>query len=385
MSNASSNQHFPDRFVRFEMEDLQSKWENVVDYNLSESGVDPLSVAELLEKGDEDPRDFLSTQLHYPQTNGIRELRKEISNLYPHSTIENISVTVGCAEANFNVVQTLLNPGDELVVMIPNFMQIWGMGHNLGVEVRKFHLEEDRGWSPNLDELESKVTEGTKCIAICNPNNPTGYILSEDEMDRIVEIADSVGAWLLCDEVYSGAERERESQTPSFWGRYNKVIANNSLSKAYGLPGLRIGWIVAPKDIMEDIEARKAYTTISATILSNKLAALALSSEVRNFLLERTRNHVRAGYSVFNDWIERHKEVLSAVDSQAGAFAFPSFELDISALNLVKRLIKEKSVLIVAGEHFGLNGHYLRISYGLPKEQLQAGLGRVSQLIEELE
>ncbi|MFP4589380.1 MAG: aminotransferase class I/II-fold pyridoxal phosphate-dependent enzyme [Candidatus Acetothermia bacterium] len=384
MSEASSEQTFSDQFQRFEMEDLQSKWENVVEYNLSESGVDPLTVAELLQKAGESPEKFLSTQLDYCQTNGILELREAITRLYAESTVDNVSVTVGCAEANFNVFQALLNPGDEMVFMIPNYMQIYGLGHNFGVEVKTFHLEEEKGWKPDLDELAEKVTEDTKCIAVCNPNNPTGYILTEDEMDEIVEIADSVGAWLLCDEVYSGAERERENETPSFWNRYDRVIANNSLSKAYGLPGLRIGWVVAPGEIMDEIEGQKAYTTISASVLSNKLAALALSSDVRPFLIERTRDHVRDGYSLFRDWVESHGDIFSLVEPQAGAFGFPSLHADFPAIELVKGLIDEKSVLIVAGKHFGVEDRYLRISYGLPESEVRTGLDRIARYVREI-
>ncbi|MFW6104367.1 MAG: aminotransferase class I/II-fold pyridoxal phosphate-dependent enzyme [Candidatus Bipolaricaulota bacterium] len=384
MSETILNDSKSKQFQRFEMEDLQSKWEKVVDYNLSESGVDPVSVSKLLEKSNQDPEDFLSTQLHYPPTQGTKELRRQITRFYPEAKVDNVSVTVGCAEANFNAIRALLNPGDELIVMIPNYMQIFGLGQNSGLDVKKFHLEEEQDWSPNLNELEEKVTEDTKCIAVCNPNNPTGYILTDEEMDRIVEIADSVGAWLLSDEVYSGAESEGDTETPSFWGRYDRVIANNSLSKAYGLPGLRIGWVVSHPEIIEEIEAQKSYTTICATVLSNKLATLALSPEVRPFLIQRTRDHVRDGYSDFREWIDSNGDVFSLVDPQAGAFGFPSFDLDISALDLVKRLIDEKSVLVVAGEHFGLNKKYLRISYGLPREELLAGLGRISELVDKL-
>ncbi len=125
-------------------------------------------------------------------------------------------------------------------------MQIWGIGHNLGFRVKAFHLQEDRGWAPDLDELNEVVSNRTRLIAVCNPNNPTGYILTQEEMDAIVAAAERVGAWLLADEVYSGAERLTDTQTPSFWGRYDKVVATNSLSKAYGLPGLWIGWVVGP-------------------------------------------------------------------------------------------------------------------------------------------
>ncbi len=369
-------------FQPFDMERMMSKWENVVEYNLSESGVHPITTRELVR----DPtiiEELLATELNYPQANGIVELREHIATLYPGATPDNVLVTVGCAEANFITLQTLLAPGDEIVMMLPNYMQIWGLGHNYGLRVRAFHLEEERGWAADLDELNQVVTERTKLIAVCNPNNPTGYILTPEEMDTIVAAAERVGAWLLADEVYSGAERLTDSQTPSFWGRYDRVLAMNSLSKAYGLPGLRIGWVVGPAETVDDIWARHEYTTISATMLANKLAALALSPQVRPRLIRRARDYIRRGFPILNGWLESHEGTFTLVPPQAAAIVFARYHLDVNSTELVERLMREQSVLIVPGDHFGLD-HHLRISFGLPPDYLRAGLDRIHQLIVEL-
>jgi len=369
-------------FQPFDMERMMSKWENVVEYNLSESGAHPASVRELL--GDWTlVEELLDTELNYPQANGSVELREHIAALYPGATPDNVLVTVGCAEANFITLQTLLGPGDEMVMMLPNYMQIWGIGHNYGLQVKAFHLQEERGWSPNLDELNEVVTEKTKLIAVCNPNNPTGYILTPEEMDAIVAAAERVGAWLLADEVYSGAEHLTDTQTPSFWGRYDKVLAMNSLSKAYGLPGLRIGWVVGPADVVDEIWARHEYTTISTTMLANKLAAHALSPQVRPRLIQRTRGYIRRGFPILDGWLESHEGTFTLVPPQAAAIAFARYDLDINSTELVERLMREKSVLISPGDHFGLD-HHLRISFGLPPDYLRAGLDRIHQLIAEL-
>jgi len=370
------------RFQAFDMERMMSKWENVVEYNLSESGVHPLTLLELMD----DPavvKEFLATELNYPQANGTIPLRERIAALYPGATPDNVLVTVGCAEANFITLQTLLAPGDEMVMMLPNYMQIWGIGHNFGFEVKTFHLRKDRGWTPDLDELENIVSEKTKLIAVCNPNNPTGYILTESEMDAIVAAADRVGAWLLADEVYSGAEHLTDVQTPSFWGRYDKVLAMNSLSKAYGLPGLRIGWVVGPADTVDDIWARHEYSTISTTMLSNKLATIALSPEMRPRLIRRTRDYIRRGFPILDGWMESHEGIFELVPPQAAAIAFVRYRLDVNSTHFVERLMHEKSVLIIPGDHFGLD-RYLRISFGLPPDYLRAGLDRIHQLIVEL-
>jgi len=203
-------------------------------------------------------------------------------------------------------------------------------------------------------------------------------------MDAIIAAADSVGAWLLADEVYSGGEQLTDVQTPSFWGRYDRVLAANSLSKAYGLPGLRIGWVVGPAEVVDGIWARHEYTVISTTVLSNKLAAIALSPEVRPRLIQRGRDYVRRGLPILKEWLDSHKGVFTLIPPQAAPIAFPRYHLDINSTELVHRLIQEKSVLIVPGDQFGMD-HYLRIACGQPPDRLRAALDRVHELLTQLQ
>ena len=370
-------------FQPFLMERMMSKFEQDVEYNLTESGVYPLLLRELLAYESDCLNNLLATKLNYPHVNGVPELRRKIADLYDGATAANVLVTVGAAEANYITLRTLLSLGDEMAIMLPNYMQIWGIAKNHGLKVKTFHLREENDWSPDLDELDEAITFQTKLIAVCNPNNPTGYILTEAEMDAIIVKADRVGAWLLADEVYSGAERLKDKQSSSFYGRYDKVIAIGSLSKAYGLPGLRLGWVVAPVDSIDDIWARHEYTTISATMLSNKLAAIALSEAVRPHLIKRTREYIRKGYSVLKGWLDSHQETFSLTPPQAAAVAFVRYHLDINSTLFIERLREEKSVLIVPGDHFGMD-YFVRLSFGLPDDYLLPALDRIHELILEL-
>ena len=360
-----------------------SVYEMAVEYNLSESGVHPLKLRELLQLDNSSFEELLETEINYAHANGIPELRENIASLYDGAGPENVLVTVGAIEANYNTLQTLLQPGDEVVVMLPNYMQVWGVAKNSGFKVKTFSLSEEKGWAPDLDELESAVGPDTRLIAICNPNNPTGYILTEEEMDRIIGIAEKVGAWILADEVYAGAERSTDSETPSFYGRYNRVVAIGSMSKAYGLPGLRTGWLVAPEEVINQVWARHEYTTLSATMLANKLAALALSPTVRPAIIRRTREYIRKGYPMLTQWMETQEGVFSGVPPQAAAIAFVKYQKEINSTQLALRLLNEKSVLIIPGDHFGLD-HYLRISYGLPESYLRPALARIGELLNTL-
>ena len=370
-------------FQPFQMERLFSRFENEVEFNLSESGVHPVLLRELVDRENGYLQGLLDTDLNYPHTNGIPQLRQNIARLYQGGTPENVLVTVGAIEANYLVLKTLLAAGDEIVVMLPNYMQIWGLAKNHGLALKTFHLREESGWAPDLAELESVVTDRTRLIAVCNPNNPTGCVLTESEMGAIINVADRVGSWILADEVYAGAERLTDQETPSFYGRYDKAVVTGSLSKAYGLPGLRIGWVAAPASIVDEIWARHEYTTISATMLSNQLAALALSPEVRSWLLRRTRSYIRRGYPVLESWMNLHPGSFSLRAPDAGAIAFIRYHFDINSTQLVERLALEKSVLIVPGDHFGID-RCVRVSFGLPHSVLQSALDRFHEMIEEL-
>jgi len=371
------------KFQPFVMERMMSKFEKEVDYNLSESGVHPLTLKELFQDDPDGLAGLQSIELDYAHANGIPELRKNIAALYPGAGTENVLVTVGAIEANYDILWGLLTAGDEVVVMLPNYMQIWGLAKNLDLDLKTFTLDEKAGWAPDLDGLRKAVTGRTKLIAVCNPNNPTGYILKDEEMEAVIETARRAGAWILADEVYAGAERLTDVQTPSFYGKYEKVLAVGSLSKAYGLPGLRIGWAVGPADVIDELWARHEYLTLSATMLSNHLAAYALSPRVRPRLIQRARGFIRRGYPVLEQWMNEHREILSTTPPQAAAIAFVRYRLDIPSTRFAERLREEKRVLIVPGEHFGLD-HFVRISYGLPHEYLTPALGRIHDLIGDL-
>ena len=370
-------------FQPFVMERMMSLHEQEVDFNLSESGVHPVLLKELLERDPGSLDRLLDVDINYPHANGIPALRENISRMYPGSTPDNVLVTVGAIEANYNTLWALLSPGDEIAVMIPNYMQVWGMAKNRGLAVKTFELHEERHWRLDPAELDAVITSDTRMIAVCNPNNPTGRTLTEEEMDLIVAAADRADCWILADEVYRGAERTSEEETPTFYGRYDRVVATGSMSKAYGLPGLRLGWAVAPEDVVQEIWARHEYTTISAGMVANHLAALALSPEVRPWLIRRTREYIEGGFPILQEWMDDHPGTFRMTPPDAAAICFVRYDLEINSTKLVEQLINEKSVLIVPGDHFGID-HCLRISYGLPAEYLRTALDRIHEKIETL-
>lgn len=341
-----------------------------------------MTLEELFRGEDVAPDFLLKQELGYGQSNGTIELRDQIAAYYPGATRDHVLVTNGTSEANYISLWHLVEKDDEVVLMLPNYMQIWGIARGFSGVVRPFHLREETGWKPDLDELRKAMSPKTKLIAVCNPNNPTGAILDESEMNEIVDIASKHGAWLLCDEVYSGAERTRD-RTPSFWGRYEKVIVTNGLSKAYGLPGIRIGYLVAPPKLIATFWSYHDYTTIGPAYLSDRVARIALRPEIREKIRARTRSILQSNYPVLVDWIQAHQEHLSFIEPQAGAIAYLKYNLNINSTVLVEKLLHEKSTLIVPGDHFGMD-RYLRIGYGAPSAYLYAGLDRIHATLNEL-
>ncbi|NHJ15045.1 MAG: aminotransferase class I/II-fold pyridoxal phosphate-dependent enzyme [Candidatus Thorarchaeota archaeon] len=370
----------------FELERNQSEWEHVVEINLTESGVQPLSIRELV-KDSLELEALLDTRLGYVQTNGSRELRTLIAGLYSGASPENILATNGGAEANYLCTWALMHEQPErteFVVMLPNYMQIHGIVRALNGTVRPLHLRQElSGWVPDIEGLKEVVSGKTAAIAICNPNNPTGSILDKSHVRAIIEVAEDAGAWILSDEIYQGAE-QHSTTTESLFGQYEKVLITNSLSKAYGLPGLRLGWIASTdKEFAHTLWAYSDYTTICPTKLSDRLAQYALEPEMRKWILGRTRGIVGAHWRQLKSWFDDRAQIFSYIPPKAAAICFPKHSLPISSKELTERLLHEKSVLLVPGEHFGMPMH-LRFGFGYDSEKLQTGLDRLDELIRKI-
>jgi aspartate/methionine/tyrosine aminotransferase len=371
------------KLEQFAMERMQSTYENLVEFNLTESGVSPLTARELIE--DSAGLDgLLDQRLVYTQSNGTVELRELIAAHYPGAGVDHVEVTNGGSEANFIATFTLVEPGDEVVMLVPSYMQPWGLARSFGGTIREWRLVEDQAagrWRVDLDELDRLVTAKTKLIVICNPNNPTGARLTAADLDGIARVADRHGAWILSDEIYRGAEIDGQ-ETASMWGRSPRAIVTSGLSKAYGLPGLRIGWIVAPPALVEKLWSYHDYVTISAGALSDRLARVALQPARRARLLERTRGILRSNLPLIEAWLTKTGG-FRWIRPEAGAIVYARYEYPINSTELVTRVREEKNVLLVPGDHFGMDG-YLRLGFGEPSEYMHTGLNRVRDFLSTL-
>lgn len=362
----------------FALERVQSIWENRVAWNVAESGVRPLRVSELAGT-DELRAAVLDQELGYPQTNGTAALRESIAAMYPGATAAHVQVTNGGSEANCVLLMRIVEPGDEIVFMTPNYLQIAGLARALGATVKPWRLRETGAgdtarWTLDPAELDTLVTPRTRAIVLCNPNNPTGARIDAAVLDAACRAAERVGAWVIDDEIYRGAERVA-GDTPSVWGRDARAIVTSGLSKAYGLPGLRIGWIVGPPLLIEELWGVHDYTTIAPGAVNDRLARIALAPARRDTLIARTRMIVRANYPIVKRWIEQ-QDGLSHVPPESGAIVFVRHAHPFRSSDLARRLRDECGVLVAPGDYFDLDG-YLRIGFGSDPAYLESALALV--------
>ena len=366
----------------FEMERYQSRYWHLVDYDLSESGVTPLTIRELLGP-DADAEFFLQQTLGYPLSEGSYETRANIAQWYPECSPENVTLMNGGSESNLLSLWSLLGPRDRLAFMLPNYCQGLGLGPFFGDGVDTFKLKlRDGRWSLDVEGLDRAVGKRTSVIMLCNPNNPTGAVLTEGEMQAVIDVAGRAGAWIVADEIYRGAELDTDVASPTFWGRYDKVIVTSGLSKAFAMPGLRVGWAVAPEEAIAKIWTRHDYTTLTPGVVSDRLAALTMRPDVRENVLGRTRSIVRANLPQLEAWIEAHP-YFHYVRPLAGAIAYVAYDLPVRSPELAERIRGEQSVLLVPGAMFGLKKG-VRFGFGYDIEYTMKGLARVDGTLADV-
>ena len=363
------------KFPSFDLERIQSIYENSVEINLTESGIEPLSLKELMNP--KEIEELLNLPLGYGYTQGTPLLRQRISNLYEGFDENNVLVTSGSSEAIFLSAVLTVSRGDRDVMMTPNYLSFNGVSEALGAKVDYVPLLKKEKWEWDLDCLDQVVSNKTKVISICNPNNPTGSILNREQMLEIIEIAGRVDAYLLVDEVYIGAELDL-NQTKSFLGMYEKTVVTSGLSKSYAHPGLRIGWIISGQSFVEEAWAIKDYTTIASSSLSQHIATKVLEPETISKLRSRTKVLLSKNLETLSDWILPYSNHLSFLKPEAGGFAFVEYDMDINSTDLVHNLRKNEGVFIVPGDSFGMD-RYLRIGLGHESKGFSKGLELLSE------
>ena len=363
------------KIEEFSLERIQSLYENVVLINLSDSGVHPMSVNELLDE--REIEEMLQLELGYGWTNGEVSLRSAIADLYKDRSADEVIVTNGSAEANFLMVMSILNPGDEIIVFTPNYLQISGWARAIGVDVKTIPHNEDSDWEIDVEQLRKLVSTKTRLITVCNPNNPTGATLSLDAMNALVDVAQQNDIYLHADEVYKGSELVG-NEPPSVVDLYDKAIATNGLSKAMALPGLRIGWLAGPTKDIYAAWQRKDYTSITTSAISEYIAERVLQPALRQKVLNRSKSILRENLALIVDWIDANSGLVSLVPPKAGGMAFVKYNRDVNSTELAHALRTDTGVFVLPGDVYGLDG-YFRVGIGAPRSHLEPGLEKIGE------
>ena len=366
----------------FGVEIWMNEWETKCEWNLAETCVESLTIGELLAligTNDTDLSALLSMKMTYGEIEGSMRLRRAICALYEKQTTESVIVTHGTIGANMLVHKALVSKGDQVVAVVPTYQQHYSIPASIGADVHPLQLRAENGFLPDLEELRALVLPGTKLIAINNPHNPTGALMDRDMLEQIADIARAAGAWVLCDEVYRGTDQAGMGMTTSIADIYEKGISTASMSKAFALAGLRLGWIAAPRDVIDAVSIHRDYDTISVGMIDDHFAALALENSDK--VLARSKSITRGNLAILSDWVEQ-QPLISWVKPQSGTTALLKYDIDIKSRDFCVELLKETGVMFTPGSALNMEG-YVRIGYANTPSILQEGLRRVGQFLSK--
>ncbi len=358
-----------------------------VKYDIAESGICPLTVNDLLSfepaERREEVLDFLlNLGLGYSEARGTLELRTLLAETYADKGPDNILVTTGAIEANFLLFNVLLEAGDHVVAPYPAYQQLYSVPRALGCDVSLWKVDPERDLRYHVDELEDLVTARTRLIVINSPHNPTGAVLSAGEMRRVYELAESVGATVLSDEVYRWLDIPGgDDLAPPMVDLGSAGISVGTVSKPFGLPGLRIGWIAASDEVVARCWGMRDYVTLCPGKLNDALAVLAIKHLDK--IIRRNRTIITANLATANAWLADHASVVSWRPPRAGLLALLRYDLDVPSLELADKLAEEYSVMLAPGSAFGYEYH-LRIGIGQDPPVFTAGLAQTSACLAEL-
>lgn len=367
----------------FGVEIWMNQYETKCAWNLAETCVESLTVSELLAlagKSNSVLEELGPMKLTYGAIAGSERLRTLVAAQYEKQTADNVVITHGAIGANALIYETLVEPGDRVISVLPTYQQHYSIPESYGADVQILQLRTENAFLPDLEELKRLASPATKLIALNNPNNPTGALMDKTFLEIVVEIAKECGAWILCDEVYRGTDQEGDGITASIADLYDKGISTGSMSKAYSLAGLRLGWIVGPKSLLEAVFIHRDYNTISVGMLDDYFAALAL--ENRDKILKRSRDITRTNLAILSQWVER-EALISWVKPKSGTTAFLKLMMDMPSRDFCLKLLEETGVMLTPGSAMDMEG-YVRIGYANNTQILREGLTRISAFLAHL-
>jgi aspartate/methionine/tyrosine aminotransferase len=350
------------RIEPFKLERYFARYEFTARYLLSSSDSESCTIGDLLAFEPDAAERFHAHWLGYTESPGASWLRDEITHLYERIAPDQILVHSGAEEAVFTLFHALLGPGDHIIVQTPCYQSALSIPRSIGCSVTPWPCRYEDRWRPDLDALERAITPATKLLYINTPQNPTGYQLEPDAFPRILELAEARDVVVFCDEVYRELEHDPQIRLPAACDVSATAVSLGVMSKSYGLPGLRIGWVATRNNgILQGMETIKDYTTICNSAPSEFLAALALRH--RDRLIDRNLAIVRQNMSLLDSFFATHADRFAWVRPTAGPIAFPRLALDTDVATFCTELVEQTGVLLVPGTIYDYPDH-VRLGFG---------------------
>jgi aspartate/methionine/tyrosine aminotransferase len=351
----------------FEVEEWMTDHENSAQFNMTDTCVQSPSWEELSTLTG---LDLNSIKLDYGEITGSLPLKEAILSLYKTGAVDQITTVNGCLEANALVLDTLLEKGDHVICFVPGYQQFYDYPASLGCDVTKIELKEEDNWFPDPEAVAKVIRPETVLLIVNNPSNPTGTFFDKELLMKLIELCRKQGIWILADEVYLDLDN-----CDSVSDLYEKGISTSSLSKHYGLAGLRLGWIKADAGLIKRINSRRDYTMISTGPLKDAVGYAVLQH--RDKILNRSRTIIETNKKNLVRWLEKNPEY-DVVLPKRGTVCFLKYNYDYESKLLAETLLKEEGIFFVPGACFELENH-LRLGLGQSEEMFADGLNALSK------
>jgi aspartate/methionine/tyrosine aminotransferase len=364
----------------FKIERYFARYEFNVDYVLCGSDCESMTIDALLAFEPDAADRFHRQWLGYSESPGSPALRGEICKIYREIKPQQVLAHTGAEEAIFLFMHAMLKAGDHIIVHWPCYQSLMEVARSIGCEVTLWKASEENGWALDPEELERHIKTNTRVIVVNTPHNPTGYLMPGDTFQDISRIAAANGIILFSDEVYRESEYRAEDRLPAACDLGSHAVSLGVMSKTYGLPGLRVGWIATQKkEVYDRMAVLKDYTTICNSAPSEFLAELALRH--RKVLVDRTQKIIAENLNLLDPFFERHADRFSWQRPRAGAIGFPKLQgEDVEAF--CDSLVKTAGVLLLPGTVYDDPGNHFRIGYG--RKNLPDALGRLEHFLQRL-
>lgn len=364
----------------FGVEEWLNEWESQATYDLAQSTVSSMTLEEAIRIDGTNPDDFFrglyQNKMNYGHIEGSPEFKNHVANLYRNVNAENVLQTNGATGANLLALYALIETGDHVVSMLPTYQQLYDIPRSFGAEVEFVYLKESENWRFPIDELKDLIRPNTKMITLNSANNPTGTLLSEEDLRQIVKLAESVGAYVLVDEVYAPFNHPNST---SIVDLYDRGISTNSLSKTFSIPGIRIGWTATSKEVADIFRKYRDYTMICSGIIDDTIAVHVLKN--REKVLARNFQLIEGNLNLLKRWVES-EELVSLIYPEYISTSFVKINVPVPIEDFCIDLFKKEGVLLVPGSAYQIEG-YVRLGYCCPTPVLQEGLVRISRYLDQ--